>query len=83
MWNIKKDADIIKKGAEKNQVDAEKFVSENINKISKLTKAQKVAIFNMIWSKHNVPETKRIYNNLPSRIREKNIPFGNDSHKNS
>ena len=79
----KKDADIIKKGAGKKQADAEKFVTENINKVSRLTKAQKVAIFNMIWSKHYVPETKRIYNNLPSKICEKNIPFKDNSYKNS
>lgn len=70
----KEDANIIKKGIKKSNNKAKMFVEENKNKIKKLTKNQKIMLFKKIWGTY-VSTAKRVYNNLPEVISEKDLSF--------
>ena len=67
------DADIIKKGAGKKFHEADAFVKNYKNKIKPITKAQKIALFTMIWKRYYLPTAKRIYSHLPSKVYERDI----------
>ena len=69
----REDANIIKKGAGKKFHEAEMFVKNYKDKIKPINKAQKIALFNMIWNRYYVPTSKRLFKKLPHEIYEKNI----------
>lgn len=70
----KEDANIIKEGSKKMYSDAQSFVDDNKNKIKKLTKAQKIMLFKLIWKTAYYPQTKNIYKNkVPKKVFEKDI----------
>ena len=70
----KEDANIIKKGVKKSGNKAKEFVDENKDKIKKLTKNQKIMLFKKIWGTY-VSTAKRVYNDLPEVISEKDLSF--------
>ncbi|WP_145984481.1 lysozyme family protein [Zymobacter palmae] len=74
----KEDANIIKEGIGKMHEEAQRFVNENKNKIKKLTKAQKIMLFKIIWNSTYYTGAKSVYKaRVPKKVFEKDTKILN------